>query len=93
MIALMIALMIVPNDCPNDCFPRGGRRLSRAGRLVRTTRVTTVLALVCTIGPTAQQKLEGAADFCPEDTPTRLLMKEMKRRSIDPSVRTDCLMA
>jgi len=38
--------------------------------------------------PTAQQKLEGAADFCPEDTPTRLLMKEMKSRSIDPSVPT-----
>ncbi|KAL1499281.1 hypothetical protein AB1Y20_011491 [Prymnesium parvum] len=38
--------------------------------------------------PTAQQKLEGAADFCPEDTPTRLLMKEMKSRSIDPSIPT-----
>jgi len=38
--------------------------------------------------PTAQQKLEGAADFCPQDTPTKLLMKEMKKRSIDQAVPT-----
>ena len=33
---------------------------------------------------TALQKLEGAADFCPKDVPTKLLLKEMKKRSIDP---------
>ena len=33
---------------------------------------------------TATQKLEGATDFCPKDVPTKLLLKEMKRRSIDP---------
>jgi len=38
--------------------------------------------------PAALQKLEGAADFCPQDTPTRLLMKEMKKRSIDANVPT-----
>merc|ERR1719409_1490848 len=38
--------------------------------------------------PTAQQKLEGAADFCPQDTPTMLLMREMKKRSIDPNTPT-----
>ena len=38
--------------------------------------------------PTAQQKLEGARDFCPKDSPTLLLMKEMKRRSIDPVTPT-----
>mmetsp|Transcript_30840 Transcript_30840/g.80463 ORF Transcript_30840/g.80463 Transcript_30840/m.80463 type:complete len:795 (-) Transcript_30840:473-2857(-) len=38
--------------------------------------------------PTAQQKLEGARDFCPKDTPTLLLMKEMKKRSIDPVTPT-----
>ena len=37
---------------------------------------------------TAQQKMEGAADFCPEDIPTRLLMREMKELSIDPAVPT-----
>ena len=38
--------------------------------------------------PTAQQKLEGAHDFCPKDTPTMLLMKEMKKRSIDQNTPT-----
>jgi len=38
--------------------------------------------------PTAQQKLEGARDFCPKDAPTLLLMKEMKKRSIDPATPT-----
>jgi len=38
--------------------------------------------------PAAQQKLEGAHDFCPKDVPTMLLMKEMKRRSIDPNTPT-----
>ena len=38
--------------------------------------------------PTAQQKLQGARDFCPKDTPTLLLLKEMKKRSIDPSTPT-----
>ena len=38
--------------------------------------------------PTAQQKLEGARDFCPKDSPTLLLMKEMKKRSIDPVTPT-----
>ena len=38
--------------------------------------------------PTAQQKLEGVADFCPQDTPSKLLMKEMKKRSIDANVPT-----
>jgi len=38
--------------------------------------------------PTAQQKLEGARDFCPKDSPTLLIMKEMKRRSIDPVTPT-----
>jgi len=33
---------------------------------------------------TATQKLEGATDFCPKDVPTKLLLKEMKKRSIDP---------
>ena len=33
--------------------------------------------------PTAQQKLEGATDFCPKDMPTKLLLKEMKKRSTD----------
>merc|ERR1719421_1368840 len=37
---------------------------------------------------TAWQKLEGAADFCPKDTPTKLLLKEMKMRSIDPVTPT-----
>jgi len=37
---------------------------------------------------TAQQKLEGARDFCPKDSPTLLLMKEMKKRSIDPVTPT-----
>jgi len=32
---------------------------------------------------TATQKLEGATDFCPKDVPTKLLLKEMKKRSID----------
>ena len=35
--------------------------------------------------PTAWQKLEGAPEFCPQDTPTMLLMKEMRARSIDPN--------
>ena len=35
-----------------------------------------------------QQKLEGAHDFCPKDVPTMLLMKEMKKRSIDPNTPT-----
>lgn len=34
---------------------------------------------------TAQLRLEGAYAFCPTDTPTLLLMKEMKTRSINPS--------
>ena len=38
--------------------------------------------------PTAWQKLEGAAEFCPQDTPTKLLMKEMRARSIDPQTPT-----
>jgi len=38
--------------------------------------------------PTAQQKLEGAHDFCPKDAPTMLLMREMKKRSIDPNTPT-----
>ena len=38
--------------------------------------------------PTAQQKLEGAHDFCPKDVPTMLLMKEMKKRSIDQNTPT-----
>ena len=38
--------------------------------------------------PTAQQKLEGAHDFCPKDAPTILLMKEMKKRSIDAATPT-----
>jgi class 3 adenylate cyclase len=38
--------------------------------------------------PTAWQKLEGAADFCPKDTPTKLLLKEMKQLSIDPVTPT-----
>ena len=38
--------------------------------------------------PTAQQKLEGAHEFCPKDVPTMLLMKEMKKRSIDMSTPT-----
>jgi len=38
--------------------------------------------------PTAQQKLEGAHDFCPKDVPTMLLMKEMKKRSIDANTPT-----
>ena len=37
---------------------------------------------------TAWHKLEGAADFCPKDTPTKLLLKEMKQHSIDPSIPT-----
>jgi len=37
---------------------------------------------------TAWQKLEGASDFCPKDTPTKLLLKEMKKRSIDPVTPT-----
>merc|ERR1712039_518012 len=37
---------------------------------------------------TATQKLEGATDFCPKDVPTKLLLKEMKKRSIDPSKPT-----
>jgi len=32
---------------------------------------------------TATQKLEGATDFCPKDVPTKLLLKEMKKRSVD----------
>ena len=38
--------------------------------------------------PTAQQKLEGATDFCPKDVPSKLLLKEMKKRSIDQSSLT-----
>ena len=38
--------------------------------------------------PTAQQKLEGARDFCPKDAPTLLLMKEMKKQSIDATTPT-----
>ena len=37
---------------------------------------------------TAWQKFEGAADFCPKDTPTKLLLKEMRMRSIDPVTPT-----
>jgi len=37
---------------------------------------------------TAWQKLEGASDFCPKDMPTKLLLKEMKKRSIDPVTPT-----
>ena len=32
--------------------------------------------------------LPQAADFCPKDTPTKLLLKEMKMRSIDPVTPT-----
>ena len=35
-----------------------------------------------------KRKLEGAAEFCPQDTPTKLLMKEMRARSIDPQTPT-----
>jgi len=38
--------------------------------------------------PTAQQKLEGAHDFCPKDIPTKKLMAEMAQRSIDPTTPT-----
>uniref|UniRef100_A0A7S3F5E5 Guanylate cyclase domain-containing protein n=1 Tax=Haptolina ericina TaxID=156174 RepID=A0A7S3F5E5_9EUKA len=38
--------------------------------------------------PTAQQRLDGAAEMCPHDTPTKLLLKEMKKRSSDPTVPT-----
>jgi len=38
--------------------------------------------------PTAWQKFEGAADFCPKDTPTKLLLKEMRMRSTDPVTPT-----
>jgi len=36
----------------------------------------------------AWQKFEGAADFCPKDTPTKLLLKEMRMRSTDPVTPT-----
>ena len=38
--------------------------------------------------PTAQQKLDSAHDFCPKDVPTTMLIKEMKKRSIDKSTPT-----
>jgi len=38
--------------------------------------------------PTAFQKLEGARDFCPKDSPTLLILKEMKKHSIDPVTPT-----
>ena len=38
--------------------------------------------------PTAQRKLEAALEYCPKDTPTLLLMKEMKKHSVDPHTVT-----
>ena len=32
----------------------------------------------------AKLKLEAAAEFCPEDQPTKLLLGEIKARSVDP---------
>lgn len=37
---------------------------------------------------TATQKFAAAKDFCPEDTPTRMLEAEIKALSIDPEKPT-----